>query len=145
MDPFGGPIVEVLFFPDGDDVLERIDQEPGGQKRFDSVRAADGDSDADVSEFEVSESVNDPAGGDGPALASRCDDFLHLRRRHFRVGFVVECGGASSVGHVADGAQEHHNGSGGVFADRFGQPGSVDRIVGQLDHCLLGRESSGVP
>ena len=66
VDPFGGSVVEVLLLPDWHNFLERVNQEASGFEGLDPVRAADGHSDADVAEFEVSESVNDAAGGDRP-------------------------------------------------------------------------------
>ena len=134
MNPLGGPILEILFFPDWHDFLERVNQESSGFESLDPVRTTDGHGNTNVTQFEMSEPVDDSTSGDGPLGPSVLDKFLQFRRCHLGIGVVVECQRTSSIREFSNCAQKQHDGTGGVIADRFGQLVSVDRVVSELDH-----------
>ena len=98
------------------------------------MRTTDGHGNTDVTQFEMSEPVDDSTSRDGPLGTSVLDKFLQLRRCHLGIRIVVERQRASSIREFSDCAQEQHDGTGGMIADRFGQLVSVDRVVSELDH-----------
>ena len=118
MNPLGGPILKVLFFPDWHDFLKCVNQESSGFESLDPVRTTDGHGNTDVTQFEMSEPVDDSTSRDGPLGTSVLDKFLQLRRCHLGIRIVVERQRASSIREFSDCAQEQHDGTGGMIADR---------------------------
>src|SRR5262249_9702604 len=81
VDPLGAAVVPVFLLPDGHQFLEPVDGVTTRLERLAAVRAADGDGDAHLADFQMPEPVDHDHLADGPALAC-----LPLDLGHFFLG-----------------------------------------------------------
>ena len=90
MNPLGCSVVPVFLLPDRHDLFEPVDEVSPRLKRIITMRAAHSHSHADITKFQMSQSVDYFNGADGPLVASFGFQLFHLGLCHFRIGIVIE-------------------------------------------------------
>ena len=126
----GGPYGAVgkgLLLPDGDRVLEGVDEPAAGFEGLSAMGGSDDDEHAGFADLEAAEAMDDGDVANAELSARLGGQFAHLLDGHLFVGFVVEVEGLAAAGVVAHDAVEDDDGA--VFA-AFGRGNELGRVDG---------------
>lgn len=134
MNPLGVSVSIVLLLPDWYSLFQCIDQPATGVEGLSPMRRTDGDSNADIAQFQMPGSVTDPDMNHSKPLARFFFQVLHRLHRHARIRLIVQRSGLDTAGEFPDGSQKQHHRSRAMIANGFGQLCIVDGFFGQLIH-----------
>src|SRR4051812_35471281 len=84
VNPLAHSISPIFALPDWHDLFDRVNEPLAGSESVVAVRRADGDGDADRTQFQVPQAVNDGAADNRPAPAGFGLQFRQLLLGHFR-------------------------------------------------------------
>jgi len=134
----GGPdgaVDEGLLFPDGDGLLEGVNEPAGGFVGLGAVGGGDDDEHAGFADLEASEAVDDGDMADIEAGVGFGCQLPHLFLGHLAVGFVVEMEGLAATGLVAHDAVKNHDCA--VFAtlDCVDHRVRINALMGESSKC----------
>src|SRR6202043_3071885 len=101
-----GAVDEVLLLPDGDGLLEGVDDPAAGFEGGAAVGGGDRDEDAGLADFKPAQAMDEDDVADAEAGDGFGGERAHLFERHLLVGLVVEEEGLAAAGVVADDAVE---------------------------------------
>ena len=101
-----GAVNEVLFLPDGDSLLEGIDQPAAGVEGRSTVRRGDDNEHTGLADLETSETVNQGHIADRELCKGFSGEATHLTDGHLFVGLVVKEESLAATSIVADDAVE---------------------------------------
>src|SRR5262245_50570555 len=90
MDPLLAPVLPVLLFPDGYELLERVDEPAAGLEGLLAMGAAHRYDDADLTQFELSDPVDQGQLDDRPAPARFRLELGQLLEGHLGIGLIGE-------------------------------------------------------
>src|ERR1035437_5973324 len=129
---------ERLPLPDGDRLLESVDQPTTGVEGLRAMGRRDDDQDAGLAHVKLSQPVDHRHVAHTKAGNGVVSQGVHLLHGHLLVGFVVEVQGLAAARMVAHNAVEHHHRA--VFSaldggDKFV---GVDGLAGQGGHHGIG-------
>ena len=131
-----GAIGEMLFFPDGNSALERVDGGAASIEGGGAVRRAYGDVDAGLADFQTSKTMRDGDAVDGEFRAEFGGDFPQLRQSHRFVRFIFKIQRAAAVRIIANATVERDDGAVGVGANVTNERARIDRVVAELDEVV---------
>src|SRR3990172_8792775 len=121
-----------LLLPDGDDLLEAVDEVVTGLERLLAVRRGDGDEKRRLPDLQAARAVLHRDVGDRPAGHSLLRDIAHHACRHLRVGVVLQVEDAAAPAVVPHDAHKHGYGAALVPAHVIDEPLRVQWIGGDL-------------
>src|SRR5882762_852057 len=136
-------VFEVLFFPDRDGALERVNGEAASVEGGGAMRRADGNKDAGFPDFEAAEAMDDGDAVNGEFFVEMGGDFAHFGEGHRLVGLVVEIEGRATVRLIADKAVEGDDSAVFGRADLADKGGHVDGDAYQLADVVVGGRVHG--
>src|SRR5271155_2289633 len=91
----------MLFLPDGNSLLERINEPAAGVKCRSAVSASDHDEHTGLADLKASDAMDDADIADIELFDGTGSEHFHLLERHFYVGVIDEVFGAATAGVVA--------------------------------------------
>jgi len=146
--PFFASIAEAFLFPDGDTEFEGIDEPLSCGEGFGAVGCADCDGDADIAQFQRSDTMENADFNNWKSLSDFGFELLQGLPGHFVVGRVFQGLRLNSPREFADSTEEDDHCACGITSHVFGQGVKIKGLIGQFNHRfglgILSRASRAV-